>query len=366
MKKDYSKMSTSRLNSLLNDAQGEDKTKIEEVLATRKQVQEAQKEQPIGKDPVDEDLTEEEQKAIEAAEQNDGLNPQYQGNKEGAKQNDGHKLTDEERDELEEKLKKEWVGHRCQMVPFGTTEWLGGVVVGIYSDKRANNVLLAIKTDDGKRRVKTHNSPLLKVLDEVVDITVHRGRTEGTAKESWTEDERAEQLESLFPIIGMTCSFPKTVKTVDEEGKPIDKIETVTGRIISLVPDNRTSKILVRIETDEVDEKGAKIVAHKVAGNEDLTINEEIGLDEIGQKMNDAFVARRKNLLNRQALTPKQKYDYAVADLEKAKTSLEKAQKLLETRQLACDKAMDDYNTSLNKEEAEATKEESDDNDLEA
>ncbi|WP_459615373.1 hypothetical protein, partial [Enterobacter hormaechei] len=71
------------------------------------------------------ELSDEEKAAIEAAEANGGINPMYAGKTD----NDGgkaKKMSDKERTELAEKLKAEAVGHRCQVVPFNTIEFVNG------------------------------------------------------------------------------------------------------------------------------------------------------------------------------------------------------------------------------------------------
>ena len=39
----------------------------------------------------------------------------------------------------------------------------------MIEEKRSNKVLYAIKTDDGRRIIKVHDSNLVRILDEVVE-----------------------------------------------------------------------------------------------------------------------------------------------------------------------------------------------------
>ena len=133
---DFSQMETKKLNALLATANDEDKQAIAAELAARGEQAEITN---------DDQLSPEENAAIEAAEKNGGLNPLYAGKK--------PKMTDEERAALAAELRKH-INHRCQAVPFNSANWVDGYVVGIAEDKRSNNVLYAIKTDYGRRIVK--------------------------------------------------------------------------------------------------------------------------------------------------------------------------------------------------------------------
>ena len=162
----FSQMTTKKLNALLATASDEDKKAIEAVLAAREQAQAPAA--PAAPEATAEEtqLSPEEKAAIKAAEENGGLNPFYNGHK--ATQEKKPKMTDEDRHALAEELKKN-VNHRCQAVPFNTAEWVDGYIVGVIEEKRSNKVLYAIKTDDGRRIVKVHDSNLVRILDEVVE-----------------------------------------------------------------------------------------------------------------------------------------------------------------------------------------------------
>lgn len=167
--KKFNQMATKKLNALLATASDEDKAAIEEVLAAREQAKApaAAEETPKTAQEFEDEtpLTPEEEAAIKAAEENGGINPLYNGSK--ATQEKKPKMTDEERHALAEELKAN-INHRCQAVPFNTIEWVDGYIAGVIEEKRSNKVLYAIKTDDGRRIVKVHDSNLVKILDEVI------------------------------------------------------------------------------------------------------------------------------------------------------------------------------------------------------
>lgn len=173
--KKFAQMRTKSLKALLETASEEDKVAIEAVLAEREKAKAAAAEAPIetpaeapAETPAFEEetlLTPEEEAALKAAEENGGVNPMYTGRTAERKP----KASDEERHALAEKLKAEVVNHRCQAVPFNTAEWVDGYIAGVIEEKRSNKVLLAIKTDDGRRIVKVHDSNLVRILDETIE-----------------------------------------------------------------------------------------------------------------------------------------------------------------------------------------------------
>ena len=101
--KDFSKMTSKKLNALLASASEEDKVKIQEVLDARSQAA-AQPEEET-------ELTAEEQAIIDEAEKNGGINPVYQGGgKKGGKPKK-NKLSDDERAALTAELKEKHLHH---------------------------------------------------------------------------------------------------------------------------------------------------------------------------------------------------------------------------------------------------------------
>lgn len=349
----FKQMSSKKLNTLLNDenTSAEDKAAIQEVLNTRNAAS-ASAETPASVAP---ELTPEEQAAIAAAE---GENPKRE---EKPAKKVVNKMTDEERTALAEKLRAEAINHRCEVVPFNSLEWVPGVIASVIEEKRTNKVMFAVKTDDGRRIVKVHDSQLIKILDEVVEpakkvrsnkktaLDENGNPIPGKTTEDWTDEAIEEAVKEVIANVGKTVSYPEAGAYGEvAEGAPI-----VYGRIVSLVPNKRQQTILYRIELSQTEEevaaKAAKKYAHKVTTNEALVIANE--LDEAGQKINEAFAARRyKENTPKVQMTPEEAYKAAEASLNKAKETLAKAQATLEKRQAAFDEAKAAFEASQNEE----------------
>ena len=335
--KNFSSMSTKKLNTLLETTSDEDKVKIQEVLDNRANVS-----APVGGIDTDEVIVEpltEEEKAIAKDLE--------------SKKETKAKMTDEERTELANELRATHINHRCEVVPFNTAEWVSGVIVGIIEDKRANKVMFTIKTDDGRRIVKACTSNLVKVLDEVVE-PVRKVRSNkktqldengnpigNIAVEEWTDEAIEEAVKTVIDNVGKKISYPKTgALGVELEG------QTETGRIVSLVPNKRQHTILYRIEIDGEDKK----YAHKVSSNSSLVINDE--LDEQGAKIQDAFKNRRyKEVVKKVAVSPEDAFKSAEAALNKTKEQFEKIKNLLAKREEAYNKAKEAYEASIKEED---------------
>lgn len=331
--KNFSSMSTKKLNSLLETANDEDKAKIEEVLNKRSNA--------VAAPEVDDET------ATEAVE--NGIAENVEANDEA--QAKAAKMTDDDRHKLAEELRATVLNHRCEVVPFNTIEWVPGTIVGIIEDKRSNKVMYAVKTDDGRRIVKAYGTNLLRVLDETVE-PAKRGRSNKATQldengnpintnTDWTDEEIEESIKAVISNVGKTISYPKTgALGVEVEG------ETETGRIVSLVPNKRQKTILYRIEVDQPEGATEKKYAHKVTSNESLVLADE--LDEIGKTINEKFVARRyKETVNVASLTPEEALKAAEASLNKAKEQLERQKATVAKREEAYAKAKEAYEASL-------------------
>ena len=355
-------MSNKKLNALLNNesTSAEDKAAIQEVLNTRSIATPASDSVPAH---ITSELTPEEQAAIDAAEC--GV---ARKNEEKSAKASANKMTDEECDALAEKLRAETVNHRCEVVPFNSLEWVPGVIVSVIKEKRTNKVMFAIKTDDGRRIIKVHDSQLIRILDEVVEpakkvrsnkkttLDENGNPIPGNTAEDWSDEAIEEAVKEVIANVGKTISYPEA----GAYGEVAENAPTVSGRIVSLVPNKRQQTILYRIELDQTEEevaaKAAKKYAHKVTTNEALVIADE--LDEVGQKINDGFVARRyKENTPKVKMTPEEAYKAAEASLNKAKEALAKAKATLEKRQAAFDEAKAAF-------EAQSSESCEDDNDM--
>ena len=349
--KKFSQMTTKKLNALLATASDEDKKAIEAVLAAREQTQvsvsgEAQPEvanfvQEF--EDTENPLTQEEEAAIKAAEENGGINPMSNSSK--ATQEKKPKMTDEDRHALAEELKKN-INHRCQAVPFNTAEWVDGYIAGVIEEKRSNKVLYAIKTDDGRRIVKVHDSNLIRILDEVVElekkVRVHRAK-DPVDKIEWTPEAIAEKINEVIGNIGKTVEFEK-YRTTDENGE--EHIEMVIGRIVAIVPDRRAQRLFYRISVPAPIEGNplATKTVHKVVKAEGLKIAEE--LDEEGAQLNAKYLERREAAATRTPLTPQDRVIRCEENVKKAEEKLQKVQEELEAKKKQLEdakKELDEY-----------------------
>lgn len=372
--KKFAQMRTKSLKALLETASEEDKVAIEAVLAAREQAEalaealtaaEAPIETPaeaLAETPAFEEetsLTPEEEAALKAAEENCGVNPMYTGRTAERKP----KASDEERHALAEKLKAEVVNHRCQAVPFNTIEWVDGYIAGVIEEKRSNKVLLAIKTDDGRRIVKVHDSNLVRILDETIELekktrASHKPK-DASEKIKWTPEAVAEEVNKVIGNVGKSVAFEK-YRTIDENGE--EHIEMISGRIVAIVPDRRAQRLLYRISVPAPIEGNpfATKTMHKVATIEGLLIAEE--LDAEGAQLNAKYREHREAVTIRTLLTPQDRVIRCEENIKKAEKKLQKAQEELETKKKQLEdakKELDEYLAGqANGETAEAPAEE--------
>lgn len=349
--KKFSQMTTKKLNALLATASDEDKVEIETVLAVRELTQasvsgETQSEVANSVqefEDTENPLTPEEEAAIKAAEENNGVNPMSNSSK--ATLEKKPKMTDEERHALAEELKKN-INHRCQAVPFNTIEWVDGYIAGVIEEKRTNKVLYAIKTDDGRRIVKVHDSNLVRVLDEVVEPEKKvraRKAKDPVDKIEWTPEAIAEEINEVVGNVGKTVEFEK-YRTTDENGE--EHVEMVVGRIVAIVPDKRAQRLLYRILVPTPIEGNplATKTMHKVTKADGLKIAEEF--DEEGMQLNAKYLERREAAATRAPLTPQDRVIRCEENVKKAEEKLQKAQEELEAKKKQLEdakKELDEY-----------------------
>lgn len=341
--KKFSQMTTKKLNALLATASDEDKEAIEAVLAAREQAQApaapAAPEATAEETPASEEETQlspEEEAAIKAAEENGGLNLLYNGSK--ATQEKKPKMTDEDRHALAEELKKN-VNHRCQAVPFNTAEWVDGYIAGVIEEKRSNKVLYAIKTDDGRRIIKVHDSNLVRILDEVVEpekkARAHKAK-DPADKIEWTPEAIAEEVNEVIGNVGKMVEFEK-YRITDENGE--EHIEMIVGRIVAIVPDRRAQRLLYRISVPVPIEGNplATKTMHRVVKAEGIKIAEEF--DEEGARLNAKYLERREAAATRTPLTPQDRVIRCEENVKKAEEKLQKAQEELEAKKKQLEEA---------------------------
>lgn len=323
--KNYAQMPTKKLNALLETVTDEsEKAAIEEVLAKRGQLAPGDN-TPATVNPNAE-LSAEEQAAIDAANGTDADASEKPATAKKVKA----KPTDEERATLAAKLREEAVGHKCQVVPFNSIEWVNGVIVAIVEEKRTNKCLYAVKADDGRRIVKAYGSELIKISDEVVELTrtPRGGKSSKDELPEWTHEEIEKAVQEVIGNVGKQISYVETGAL----GAEIENAPTILGRIISLVPNKRNHTILYRIEiqpAEDAPEGTPKKYAHKVTTNDKLAIAEE--LDDEGKKINEAFIARRNGERKTPtAKTPEEALAIAEQQLKKAEEHKAKAEASIE------------------------------------
>ena len=324
--KDFSKMTTNRLKALLSTASDEDKAVISEILEQRAQVSSA-KPNPstggLGGNPEGQEynnpepLSETEQAFADAQ----------------AKANAGRKatkkLSEEELAAIATECEKNKM-HRCQVVPFNTIDWVDGVIAGVITEKRSGKVLYAVKLDDGRRIVKTYDSPLIKISDEVIEALPRAQKTGGfgsAPKEEVTPEKLAELVDTYKVNVGRFV-------TVGEE----------TGRIVSVVVDKRGGRVMYRINVETLNDTGEAVtkVMHKVPTANDIVIS-EAEFDEEGAKLNEAYAKRRENAAAKEAVTPEQRMLKAKAAYEEAVEMVKKWEEKLAARK----KVFEDAQTEL-------------------
>lgn len=352
--KKFAQMRTKSLKALLETASEEDKVAIEVVLAEREKAEkaaaaeapvetpaEAPAETPAFEEEIP--LTPEEEAALKAAEENSGVNPMYTGRTAERKP----KASDEERHALAEKLKAEVVNHRCQAVPFNTVEWVDGYIAGVIEEKRNNKVLLAIKTDDGRRIVKVHDSNLVRILDETIEpekkTRAGRKPKDASEKIEWTPEAIADEVNKVIGNVGKGVAFEK-YRTTDENGE--EHIEMISGRIVAIVPDKRAQHLLYRILVPTPIEGNpfATKTMHKVITTEGLLIAGEF--DAEGAQLNAKYLERREAAAARASLAPQDRILRCEENLKKAEEKLQKAQKELEAKKKQFEevkKELDEY-----------------------
>lgn len=349
--KKFFQMTTKKLNALLATASDENKKAIEAVLAAREQAQVSVpgETQPEVANSVQEfedtenPLTPEEEAAIKAAEENGGINPMSNSSK--ATQEKKPKMTDEDRHALAEELKKN-IYHRCQAVPFNTIEWVDGYIAGVVEEKRSNKVLYAIKTDDGRRIIKVHDSNLVRILDEIVEPEKKaraRKIKDPVDKIKWTPEVIAEEVNEVIGNVGKPVELEK-YRTADENGE--EHIETVVGRIVAIVPDKRVQRLLYRISIPAPIEGNplATKTMYRVVKAEGLKIAEEF--DEEGAQFNAKYLERREAAATRTPLTPQDRVIRCEENVKKVEEKLQKVQEELEAKKKQLEdakKELDEY-----------------------
>lgn len=316
--KNFKQMTTKKLQGLLEDVNttSEERDAIMDVLATR-QAATTELAKPAGATGVKvyedagEELSEDEEKLLEAQE--------------AASKRKKAALTPEELEAIATECKSN-ISHKCQVVVHNTIEWAEGVICGVNVDKRSGSVLYAIKLEDGRRVVKVHNSPLIKISEEVVEkVAAPRAkRAAGEPRPEWSDDEMTAAIEATIVNVGKMVTF----KTELEDKSEIEE----AGRIVAIVPEKRAHKVMYRINVPAPTEEdpAAIRVVHKISTVAGLVIADDF--DEVGKALNDKYLSRRESLANRVPMTPADRVIKCKESLAKAEEQAAKWAQIIETR----------------------------------
>ena len=224
-------------------------------------------------------------------------------------------------------------------------------------EKRSGKILYAIKTDDGRRIVKVHDSNLIRILDEVIEPekkTRTRKAKDPADEVEWTPEAIAEEINEVIGNVGKTIELEK-YRTTDENGK--EHAEVIIGRIVAIVPDKRAKRLLYRISVPASVEGNplATKTMHKVVKAEGIKIAEEF--DKEGAQLNAKYTERREAAAARTPLTPQDRYIRCEENVKKAEEKLQKAQEELEAKKKQLEdakKELDEYLASQAQESSAA------------
>lgn len=311
-KEDYSKMTSKKLKGLVNIVSAEDAAVINEILASREQVKEvADEEAPTSEETqaTGEEAPKKEKTASEKPEK--------------------PKMSDEECAELVKKLTAEMVGHKCTVVPFNTAEWKDGIITNIINDKRTNKPLIGIKiVEDSRRIVKAYDSTLVKVSEELADMS-KSPRTGSRVKKEVTEEDLQRELTEAGQHVGKEIQFKEFKSDV------ISK-----GIIMTVYIDKRSERVILRVK------KADGTLAHKTFGAETLDFT-----GEVDQKIMDAY-AEAEAIRIEIAKSPEKRMEVAKKALDSAEAELVRLTKVVDARKAEFDAAVAAVKEAAENEEA--------------
>ena len=188
--KNFEKLTTKKLNALLNSASEEEKALIQAELDKRSEAQAAaasaqENMETKGKGHYEmeaSELSPEEQAIIDAAEAEEKA-----GKATSKKTN--LSLTPEEIEARKAEMTKN-IGHVVKVMPNGEVEWMEGYISGVQHDKRSNACMYIVKVN-GKIVRKAYGAKSLIITEEVKEIV----KAEKKAKEAKVAGEpRAKKL----------------------------------------------------------------------------------------------------------------------------------------------------------------------------
>ena len=307
--KNFEKLTTKKLNALLNSASEEEKALIQAELDKRSEAQAAvtsaqgegyYERAAKGKDHYEmeaSELSPEEQAIIEAAEAEE-----KEGKATSKKTN--LSLTPEEIEARKAEM-TENIGHVVKVMPNGEVEWMEGYIAGVQHDKRSNVCMYIVKVN-GKTVRKAYGAKSLIITEEVKEIVkaekkVRVSKATGEAKAKRTYEEAEELRENAKPNVGRYAMLP-----VGEE-----KIKVYANGVML---DKRSNAVLFAFKNEE----GKTL--YKAVDNQTIE-----WLDEWNEKKRESLSVPKANL------NPKQKLEALAAKVEKAKEAVAKAQERLDS-----------------------------------
>lgn len=303
--KNFEKLTTKKLNALLNSASDEEKALIQAELDKRSAAQAAASSaeeaqyNSNGKGHYEmeaSELSPEEQAIVDAAE------AEEKAGKATSKKT--HLSMTPEEIEARKAEMTENVGHVVKVMPNGEVEWMEGYISGVQHDKRSNALMYIVKVD-GKTVRKAYGAKSLIVTEEVKEIVkaekkVRTSKATGEVKAKRTYEEAEELRENAKPNVGRYAMLP-----VGEE-----KIKVYANGIML---DKRSNAVLFAFKNEE----GKTL--YKAVDNQTIE-----WLDEWNEKKRESVSAPKT------ALNPKQKHEDLAAKLAKAEEAAAKAQAKVE------------------------------------
>lgn len=303
--KNFEKLTTKKLNALLNSASDEEKALIQAELDKRSEAQaaaasaEAEQYNSNGKGHYEmeaSELSPEEQAIVDAAE------AEEKAGKATSKKT--HLSMTPEEIEARKAEMTENVGHVVKVMPNGEVEWMEGYISGVQHDKRSNALMYIVKVD-GKTVRKAYGAKSLIVTEEVKEIVkaekkVRTSKATGEVKAKRTYEEAEELRENAKPNVGRYAMLP-----VGDE-----KVKVYANGIML---DKRSNAVLFAFKNEE----GKTL--YKAVDNQTIE-----WLDEWNEKKRESVSAPKT------ALNPKQKHEDLAAKLAKAEEAAAKAQAKVE------------------------------------
>ena len=306
--KNFEKLTTKKLNALLNSASDEEKALIQAELDKRSEAQAAANSaeeaqyNSNGKGHYEmeaSELSPEEQAIVDAAE------AEEKAGKATSKKT--HLSMTPEEIEARKAEMTENIGHVVKVMPNGEVEWMEGYISGVQHDKRSNACMYVVKVN-GKTVRKDYGEKSLIISEEVKEIVkaekkVKEAKVAGEPRAKRTFEEAEELRENAKPNIGRYAMLP-----VGDE-----KVKVYANGIML---DKRSNAVLYAFKNEE----GKTL--YKAVDSQAIE-----WLDEWNEEKRSR--ANGEHAATKAGLNPKQKLETLAAKVEKAKEALAKAQEKL-------------------------------------